>query len=168
MGKHFATLTHEQSIRTLKMLWAAMFMTPSAEAFAKISISIMLIRITTSFRWKVFFYTLIGIFTSITVITLVADTTLCRPITLLWDYSGKGSCNTTAEAYTAYLQGGKVSPKSAYQYTGDDTVADVIYKVSAAVYDVLLALSPIFLLWKVQISFHRKLLICGLLSLGFL
>lgn len=145
-----------------------MYMTPFAEAFAKISISIMLIRITTSFRWKVFFYALIGVFSSITIVTLVAYITLCRPITLLWDYSSKGSCNGTGETFIAYLQGGKVSSTISYQNIGDDIVADMIYKVSAAVYDVLLALSPIFLLWKVQISFHRKLLICGLLSLGFL
>ena len=40
--------------------------------------------------------------------------------------------------------------------------------VMAAGYDVLLATSPIFLLWNVQISLYHKSLLCGLLALGFL
>ena len=40
--------------------------------------------------------------------------------------------------------------------------------VMAAGYDVILATSPVFLLWKVQIRMYDKLLLCGLLALGFL
>lgn len=40
--------------------------------------------------------------------------------------------------------------------------------VTAAGYDTILATSPIFLLWKVQIKLPSKLLLCGLLALGFL
>lgn len=101
------TLSSEQLLQVLRIFWAAMFMTPWAEAFAKISISIMLIRITTSRKWKLFFSTLIVIFLLITVITMVTDLTSCRPITLLWDFSSKGSCDSTAELYMAYLQGGE-------------------------------------------------------------
>ena len=38
----------------------------------------------------------------------------------------------------------------------------------AALYDILLALSPIGLLWHVQIETRNKWLLCGLLALGFL
>ena len=38
----------------------------------------------------------------------------------------------------------------------------------AAGYDIILASSPIFLLWKVKINFYDKTLLCGLLGLGFL
>ena len=40
--------------------------------------------------------------------------------------------------------------------------------VMAALYDILLALSPIGLLWHVQIETRNKWLLCGLLALGFL
>lgn len=42
------------------------------------------------------------------------------------------------------------------------------YTVTMAGYDVILATSPIFLLWNVQISCYHKTLLCGLLALGFL
>lgn len=40
--------------------------------------------------------------------------------------------------------------------------------VSAALYDTLLAVSPIFLLWNVQMDIYKKMMLCGLLALGFL
>ena len=91
----------------LKLLWTALCITPSAEATAKISISVMLIRITTSIKWKRFFYTLIVLFVLITIVTLFGVLLPCRPVTLLWDRRVKGSCNTLAEAVIFYIQGGK-------------------------------------------------------------
>lgn len=38
----------------------------------------------------------------------------------------------------------------------------------AAGYDIILATSPVLLLWEVQISRYHKSLLCGLLALGFL
>lgn len=40
--------------------------------------------------------------------------------------------------------------------------------VMAAGYDVILAASPVFLLWNVKIGIFDKALLCGLLALGFL
>lgn len=40
--------------------------------------------------------------------------------------------------------------------------------VMAAGYDILLAVAPIILLWDVKIDIHKKMLLCGLLALGFL
>ena len=90
----------------LRLLWSALCMTPSAEATAKISISVMLIRITTSIRWKRFFYTLIILFILITIVTLFGVLLPCRPIALLWDPSVAGSCDGAAEAWIFYIQGG--------------------------------------------------------------
>ena len=47
-GKTLHKLDREQFSRTMKIFWVAMFITPSAEAFAKVLITIMLMRITTS------------------------------------------------------------------------------------------------------------------------
>jgi hypothetical protein len=40
--------------------------------------------------------------------------------------------------------------------------------VTAALYDIILATSPIFLLWNVHINIRKKMLVCGLLALGYL
>ena len=84
-------------------------MTPSAEAFAKISISLLLIRITTSKRWTWFFYSLIVLFVLVTIVTLFSDVFQCIPLAKLWDpmLATTGSCNRGAEISTAYLQGGE-------------------------------------------------------------
>lgn len=42
------------------------------------------------------------------------------------------------------------------------------YQVTAALYDAILALSPIMLLWNVQIGMRNKVLLCGLFALGCL
>ena len=39
---------------------------------------------------------------------------------------------------------------------------------SAAISDLVLAVAPIMILWDVKISLNSKLLLCGLLSIGFL
>lgn len=100
----------------LKLLWSALCMTPSAEATAKISISVMLIRITTSIQWKRFFHFLIVSFILITIVTLFSVLLLCRPLALLWDPSIKGECNHEAEAAVFYLQGGEL-PRHARDQT---------------------------------------------------
>ena len=108
----------------LKIFWAAMFMTPSAEAFAKFSITLMLVRITTSKRWAWFFYSLIGLFSAVTIVTLAADVTQCKPLGFLWDPLSypNGTCDQSAEISTAYLQGGKRSHRSSQQTVVADTL----------------------------------------------
>ncbi|MCJ1408465.1 hypothetical protein MMC19_002540 [Ptychographa xylographoides] len=147
LGMHLATIPPAHITPLLKIFWAAMFMTPSAEAFAKFSITLMLIRITTSKAWKIFFYTLIGLFSAVTIVTLAADVTQCKPLAYLWNPYAypDGTCDRGAEISTAYLQG-----------------------VSAALYDVILSVTPIFLLWNVQIDMRKKIALCSVLSLGFL
>lgn len=89
------------------MFWIAMFITPFAEAFAKISISIMLLRITTSAKWKWFFYSLIILFSMVTVATFLTDVSIAQPINMLWDPRVKGRYNKNVTAALAYVQGGE-------------------------------------------------------------
>ena len=82
-------------------------MTPSAEATAKISISLMLIRITTSTKWKRFFYFLIVLFMSVTIMCFFGIILSCIPIQRLWDPSVAGSCNISERTGILYVQGSK-------------------------------------------------------------
>ena len=109
LGRHYQFLTPDETRRMLQAFWAALFLTPSAEALAKFSISVMLIRITTSKRWKIFYYSLIASFGAIAIITLVVDLTTCSPVALLWDTNAMGNCHRKGETTIAYLQGGQYS-----------------------------------------------------------
>ncbi|MCJ1229370.1 hypothetical protein MMC12_006036 [Toensbergia leucococca] len=144
LGRHTAFLTPEQSKTALKLMWVSFCIIPCAEATAKISGSLMLIRITTSAKWKWFFYTLIVLIIFMTIIKVFAILFSCRPIGRLWDASLEGHCDVAERTIVIYIQG-----------------------VMAALYDVTLATSPIFLLWNVQISRYTKVLLCGLLGLCF-
>ena len=155
----------------LKLLWTALCITPSAEATAKISITVMLIRITTSKKWKTFLYTLIVLFILITIVTLFGVLLPCRPIEVLWDRSAKGSCNRLAEAVIFYIQGGKdplnwVRPFECREALSDQSLIRV--SVTASLYDIILATTPIVLLWNAQINIWKKTLVCGLLAIGYL
>lgn len=163
LGKHYDTLTPYQARMALKMLWVGFQITPSAEATAKISITIMLMRITTSKRWKYFFYALIVLIIFITVASLYSIMLSCHPVQMLWDPSVPGTCDVLERTVDIYLQGGKrvlILVKWNSMLIGAAVIA--------AGYDVILATSPILLLWNVQISPRSKWLLCGLLGLGFL
>ena len=91
----------------MKLLWVAFCITPSAEATAKISISLMLIRVATSKNWKIFYYSLIILMTLTTVATLFAVLLSCKPIGLLWNPSLQGHCDLGELQVVVYIQGGE-------------------------------------------------------------
>lgn len=143
LGNHLDTLTQEQTSATLRMLWIGFCITPSAEALAKISISIMLMKITVSSNWKRFFMTLIVLMAIITIAIFFSVVFSCFPIQRLWDSTRDGYCHILWRTVLLYIQG-----------------------VMAVAYDFILATSPVVLLWSVKISRYDKGLLCGLLALG--
>lgn len=109
LGRHIQTLTSEQASNAMKILWIGFCVTPSAEATAKISITIMLMRITTSAKWKYFFVSLITLMIMITIASLFAILMSCWPIQLLWDPTLQGHCNVLERTVVIYIQGGESS-----------------------------------------------------------
>ena len=164
LGRHTEFLAATEAQTALKFLWVGFCITPSAEATAKISISIMLMRVTTSVKWRWFFISLIVSFIMITIASLFAVVLSCQPIELLWGSPVKGQCNLLERTVVIYIQGGK----SLFSIAHSDKDVLIRYLVMAAGYDVVLATSPIFLLCKVQINLYSKILLCDLLALGFL
>lgn len=137
---------------------------PCSEATAKFSITIMLMRITTSARWKRFFASLIAATVMITVAKFFGIIFSCWPIERLWDVgSAVGHCDVTERTVIIYIQGGKTV---CFIETTFLIVMMVI--VMAAAYDVLLATIPVLLLWEVQMSRYGKASLCGLFALGLL
>lgn len=107
LGQHTLSLTRKNAQTALRLLWIAFCMTPSAEATAKISISLMLIRITTSTNWKRFFYVLIVFFMTVTIMCFFGIILSCTPIQSLWDPSVGGSCDIAERTGILYVQGSK-------------------------------------------------------------
>ena len=163
-------VTPEESAAAIKWLWIAFQVTPSAEITAKISISLMLIRITTNRKWKIFLYTLIATGVMVTIMLMFAILLSCRPLVALWDASVKGTCTPHERAIAIYFQGGESS--SAVQVMdrsmASQSMASDGSLVSASTYDVILATSPTFMLKGIHIDIFKKALICGLLALGAL
>lgn len=106
LGRHSALLTPEQGQNAIEFLWITFCVSPSAEALAKISISLMLIRITTSTRWRLFLYFLIVLKALITATCLLVLLLSCTPIQLLWGVPVAGHCNTVLRTVFVYIQGG--------------------------------------------------------------
>lgn len=106
LGKHLHNLTQRQTTAALRMLWIGFCITPSAEALAKIAISIMLMKITVSIVWKRFFMTLIILMAIITVAIFFSVVFSCFPIQLLWDPTKDGYCRIRWRTILLYSQGG--------------------------------------------------------------
>ena len=105
----------------------------------------------------------------ITVATLFAILLSCRPIGILWDPPLDGNCDVGERTIVIYIQGGESLFALPFTlFIAASTLGLTIALVMAAGYDIILAISPIFLLWKVQVNIHSKVLLCGLLALGFL
>ena len=102
-----SSLDPSSASTALKMLWIAFQITPSAEATAKISIAVSLMRITTSKRWKLFLSALIVLTIMITICTLFSILMSCWPIQLLRDLDPPGHCNTLERTVAIYFQGGR-------------------------------------------------------------
>ena len=105
------------------------------------------------------------IFSISTLLNVVADLTRYTPTRLLWDFTAKGHCRSgTMLGVTSYVQGGGTLLKLSIE--GLKPILRNL--VAAAVYDIILATSPIILLRNVMIDRRKKIALCALLALGFL
>ncbi|KAL8784333.1 MAG: hypothetical protein Q9213_004042 [Squamulea squamosa] len=144
LGRHAVTLKPHNVVYAMKLTWIAFQLTPAAEATGKMSVAIMLMRITTSKHWKWGFMVLIVLNVLINTGMMFSILMSCWPVQMLWNPKVPGHCNILQRNVMAYIQGS-----------------------STAISDLVLAGAPIILLWNVKISKNSKFLLCGLLSIGF-
>ncbi|KAK3904821.1 hypothetical protein C8A05DRAFT_42164 [Staphylotrichum tortipilum] len=115
-----------------------------ALCLTKVSVGLFLLRLTPSVRFR---YFVIG-----TIIFTVLSATgnfltvffQCRPLAFTWDTSVKGSCIPAANLKFAAFFNSSV----------------------AVLTDVVFALLPVPILWKVQMNWRVKFAVAGILSLG--
>ena len=114
--------------------------------FTKYSISIFILRIRDSrgLRWVLGLAMLFMTLATLAVIVVLSVS--CRPLEKLWTPELSGSCIPLKTVYIcAYVQSG-----------------------FTIVVDLCLTVSPIIILWNVQVKRGRKSFICFLMSLGLI
>lgn len=105
LGSHAALLEPADLMYAMKLTWIAFVFTPWAEAASKISVAVLLSRITTNRFWKWTFNILIGVNIVATIAMIFSLLLSCVPIQMLWDPSVPGHCNTVQRDAFAYIQG---------------------------------------------------------------
>jgi hypothetical protein len=113
---------------------------------AKISISIYILRIKDDRRLRIALWVLMIIMTLGTIAPIIVLLCQCIPLRKLWIPKTPGTCLPIA------------------------AVNDVFYVQSALtiVVDLCLTVSPIIILWNIQMRKSKKMLVCFLMSLGLL
>ncbi|KAI0852679.1 hypothetical protein F5Y00DRAFT_273207 [Daldinia vernicosa] len=115
--------------------------------FCRISYAILLLSITPpSKRPRRFLWTVIGIQFVFDVVTVIISYVQCRPVEAFWDTSLDGHCwPPYVQQYMGFLQG---------------TVCSAI--------DLVLALFPVSMLWKLNMKWQQKAYISGIMGVGLI
>ncbi|KAI1138504.1 integral membrane protein [Hypoxylon sp. FL0543] len=148
VGRHALYLEEEQRVNAVYMIWLSVPFSPGSAALGKISIALFLIRLINRNRLqKSFLWALIFLLVIVNLILVVVTFAQCTPVTFLWERVGTGAHGTcwapTVQQYYGYFQG-----------------------AFSAWSDLVLALFPTLLIWKLQIPLRTKLGISFLMSLG--
>ena len=146
MGRHMFYLTEWQFIENQKYSYGEWIQTFQTLMFTKISICFFLLRIPVQ---KLF----IRPIQAAIVILIVSNIVLtllwifqCNPIASAWNKNTPGTCFTEAQLQRIIISQALISIIS----------------------DVMLAIFPIVLLWRVQIALRIKVGLCALMGLGLM
>ena len=146
-GAHFGCFPMSQAIVLFKNGLALDISFLLSLGFSRASVGLLLIRLFAIRKTARYSIWALVIFQGlVAILTIAIISPRCDPIEKLWDPSVPGTC-FSAEAVTAVLYlNGAVSIFS----------------------DFVLALSPIYVLWNIQMSTRNKATVCVLLGLGFI
>lgn len=151
VGRHAAYLTVPHLVKAVQMIWlTAPFSTMSA-CFGKISIALLLMRIDDRNRsYRIFLWCLIVLLFVVNLLLTIITFAQCTPVYFLWDrlaepnVSYHGSCwNPNVQKNYGYFQG-----------------------AFSSFSDLVLALFPILIVWKLQMETRLKIGLAGVMGLG--
>ncbi|TLD07935.1 hypothetical protein PspLS_12180 [Pyricularia sp. CBS 133598] len=145
-GRHIEYIPPPVVVRGLHYNFASQPLCLIALGFARISVSLFLIRLASSKKYKWILWFLIGLTVVLTVVGVFQTLLQCRPMAFVWDKSiPGGECVSTEYlVYSSYVS-------SSLSCTSD----------------FMLASLPIFMLRNVQMNLRVKLAVITILSLGF-
>lgn len=143
-GRHVFYLGHENRVKAMRIDWLYQAFLISAIVTGKISVAFFILRLSNT-RWHTWVLQTINvllIFIAIPLITLTYAQ--CKPAALLWDPSLHGYCwDPSRQGTFALFQGS-----------------------FGALTDLVYALFPLLILWKLQIPLKRKFLLASIMCLG--
>lgn len=148
MGRHLEYLPNPTYSALQIAKWNAIYqiLNVSGALLTKISIGLFLLRLKQTTKFKIAVW---GVLAPLCITTLILCFVVglqCIPLRALWTPTIKGHCiSSETPLKVSYVQSG-----------------------FAILADLFLTVSPIVILWKVQISLKKKVGICGLMSLGLM
>ncbi|TLS31286.1 hypothetical protein PpBr36_02330 [Pyricularia pennisetigena] len=145
-GRHIEYIPPAVVVRGLQYNFASQPLCLIALGFARISVSLFLIRLANSKKYKYILWFLIGLTVVLTLVGVSQTLLQCRPMAYVWDKSIPGGTCVSTEylVYSSYVS-------SALSCTSD----------------FMLASLPIFMLRNVQMNRRVKVAVIGILSLGY-
>ncbi|KAL4933236.1 uncharacterized protein BDV17DRAFT_286914 [Aspergillus undulatus] len=146
-GRHAVNLSDYQKIQSTKFNWLSQGFHVMSTNWGKVSVAIFLLRIIQKVKHhKPVMYggiVLLTVINSVCVYTIYGQ---CTPTARLWDESVKGSCwDPNVQRNYAFFQGS-----------------------SSALSDLVLAIYPLFTIWRLQMALKVKIGLGCVLSLGII
>lgn len=166
-ARHLFFLRPEELFLVLKYNFISQPFGAMAVAFGKISVGLLILRIMgpNTFWHKWFIYVNLFIYMIITIISCVFIFTQCTPAKGLWDPSLNAKCwDPDISVDVTILQ----CCKSANRPSSCSRKALTANSAYGTFLDFALALLPITIIWKLNMSVPKKLAICTILGLGIL
>ena len=144
LGKHFDTVPPQKQVQGLEALFAVYFTYDFGISLAKTSALFFYSRVFTTHdprvRWAL--WTTQGLVAAWLISILVSTVTLCIPVQKSWLPTISGHCENTQAVWLGSA-------------------------VSSVVIDLIILLFPMPILWSLQITLGRKMLITGVLLCGY-
>jgi hypothetical protein len=148
MGQHLLYLPNPTYSALQILKWNTIYQVVNVLGafFTKLSIGVFLLRLKDTRRFTLSVWLILTPLALATVILCLTVLLQCIPLHALWEPTVKGRCIANTTPLTiSYVQSG-----------------------FAIITDLYLTVSPIVILWKVQISVGKKVAICALMSLGLM
>ncbi|KAI0482158.1 hypothetical protein GGR56DRAFT_670070 [Xylariaceae sp. FL0804] len=146
MGMHDGRYTEREGIEAMKYFYLFQDLYVWGSVLIKFSLCCSLTKIGGEKRWVRWTLWVIAVLVFVTsTLSNVFIITSCTPVAALWDKT--------------------MVPRRCRDWRGTITIA-VIYSLVNIVSDFVLALLPVFFLWRIQLPWRQKLPIMGVLSLG--
>ncbi|KAJ5274558.1 hypothetical protein N7505_003103 [Penicillium chrysogenum] len=148
MGRHLDSLSDTQIVTALHWSWVFQLLAIAASMLGKLAILAFLVQIRGRHEKKPWFLIILGGFIgAVNIAVLGTILGQCRPMHKLWDDSVEGTCDPGRKMNQNY---------SFFQASFN------------AFSDILLALYPVHLFWKLQMKLRIKIALSILMGLGWI
>ncbi|KAJ5858734.1 hypothetical protein N7534_004011 [Penicillium rubens] len=148
MGRHLDSLSDAQIVTALHWSWVFQLLAIAASMLGKLAILAFLVQIRGRHEKKPWFLIILGGFIgAVNIAVLGTILGQCRPMHKLWDDSVEGTCDPGRKMNQNY---------SFFQASFN------------AFSDILLALYPVHLFWKLQMKLRIKIALSILMGLGWI